>query len=146
MSGQVNIELEELTNLDQPSETTRFNPDDSERYAGNFLSSLSLLREIIVMLKGFVTIQQNFAEMQSFTIGELPVSKQLKMSFSKQSSLLIFQCEWSKIIKQPRSAKHSRSLLFCQICTPRCETATTMDEFFRCWTLGPHFRHHSLIL
>ena len=32
MSGQVNIELGELTNSDQPSETTRFTPDDSQRY------------------------------------------------------------------------------------------------------------------
>ena len=69
MLGQVNIELGELTNSDQPSKTAKYNPDDSERYGGNFLSSLSLLREIIAMLKGFVTIQRNFAEMQSFTIG-----------------------------------------------------------------------------
>ena len=69
MAGQVDIELGELTNSDQPSETTRFTPDDSQRYGSNFLSSLSLLREIIAMLKGFVTIQRNFAEMQSFTIG-----------------------------------------------------------------------------
>ena len=68
MSAQVNIELGELTNSDQPSETTRFNPDDTERY-GNSISSLSLLTEQIVMLKGFVMIQLNFAEMQCFTIG-----------------------------------------------------------------------------
>ena len=66
MSGQVNIELGDLTNSDQPSETTRFSPDDSQRYGSNFLSSLSLLREIIAMLKGFVTIQQNFAENAKF--------------------------------------------------------------------------------
>ena len=39
MAGQVDIELGELTNSDQPSETTRFTPDDSQRYAGNFITS-----------------------------------------------------------------------------------------------------------
>ena len=67
-SAEADIKLGELANSDQPSETTRFNPDDTERY-GNSISSLSLLTEQIVMLKGFVTIQLNFAEMQCFTIG-----------------------------------------------------------------------------
>ena len=67
-SAEADIELGELANSDQPSETTRFNPDDTERY-DNSISSLSLLTEQIVMLKGFVMIQLNFAEMQCFTIG-----------------------------------------------------------------------------
>ena len=67
-SAEADIELGELANSDQPSKTTRFNPDDKERY-GNSISSLSLLTEQIVILKGFVMIQLNFAEMQCFTIG-----------------------------------------------------------------------------
>ena len=62
MSEQVEIELGELSCTGQePSDETRFNPDDSERYGHCFSFFLlpTLPTEIIVLMKGFVTIQQN---------------------------------------------------------------------------------------
>ena len=62
MSAQVDIELGELPTSDQnPSETTKINPDGSERYV-NITQRLILIKEIISIVKGFVNIQQNFAK------------------------------------------------------------------------------------
>ena len=58
MSSPVDIEVGKLSHSNQ--ETTRINSDGSERCVHLIQS---LLIEIIAMLKGFVSIQQNFAEM-----------------------------------------------------------------------------------
>ena len=61
MSEQVDIELGELPNDQEPYEATRINPDGSERYV-NITQRLILIKEIISIVKGFVNIQQNFAK------------------------------------------------------------------------------------
>ena len=56
MESTVDIELGKLPNPDQqePSETTRLNPDGSERYL-NIIQSLSRITGKIAKLKGFET-------------------------------------------------------------------------------------------